>query len=131
MKSALFALLLLSSFAAVADPAQRLTQLEAAFNRLQQEQQSVYQQFLMAQEQLRNERYETSPGMTRNNAVVGVESGQIVDYDENRRVQREREQRLERYTRDLNQAYSRYLELGQQKKLLLDQMLELAPTEKR
>lgn len=133
MKFVLLALLLLSSFTTVAQTSPRVTRAEAAYNRLQQEQQSVYQQFQMAQEQLRNERSETlpGPGPTQNNAVVGIGTGQIVDYDENRRLQREHEQRMERYSRDIDRAYARYQELGFQKKQLLDQMLESAPTEKR
>ena len=49
-------------------------------------------------------------------------------YDENVRSQRERQERIQQYTRDINRLYSRYNELGEQKRVLMDQLMELTRT---
>ena len=133
MRYLLLILLLGMSSAAFAQPDPRLASLEAALNRVQLEQQSVYQQFLMAQELRRNELQEQqqAPSSVRGYSVMGMEANRPLDYDENLRLQRERQERLLRYERDIHQAYSRYLELGQQKKGLLDQIMELAQPARR
>jgi hypothetical protein len=109
----------LSSGWVYADPDTRLLQLEAAVNQLHQEQQSLYQQFLMTQELRRNAFQDIAP-------TLGLDGTRSLSYDENVRLQRERLELLERYDRDLSQAYSRFLELGEQKKALLDQIMELS-----
>lgn len=131
MKSVLLALLLLVSGAAFAEADPRLVQLDAAYNRLQQEQQATYQQFLMAQELLRNEQNDIAAGAARGYGAMAIEAGRAVDYDENVRQQREREQRLQRYRADIDQAYVRYLELGNQKRALLEQITQLAQPPRR
>lgn len=129
MKPVLMTLLLIlfaiNSCLVFADPVPRLVQLEAAVNQVQQEQQSLYQQFLMTQELRRNALQDIAPTITQGYSVKGTGSANSLDYDENVRLQRERLERLQRYDRDLEQAYSRFLELGNQKKALLDQMMEL------
>ena len=115
----------------VANP--RMAQLEMALNHVQQEQQAVYQQFQMTQELRRNEIQENYPQaiQTPNSmmqapyAMGGLKDNPPQSYDDNVRIQRERQERIEQYTRDLNRLYSRYAELGEQKRALLDQLLEL------
>jgi len=97
------------------DPDPRLMQLEAALNQLDQEQQSLYKQFQITQELRRNAFENLNPVNPRS-----------LDYGENVRLQRQAVEMLEKYDRDLNAAYSRYLEIGEQKKALLDQIMELA-----
>lgn len=126
MKVVLLFLLLLTSLWAFAEPDPRLQQLEAAYSRVQQEQQSVYQQFLMTQELRRNEMQDTSQMTLQNNAVMGIDSTRPIDYDENVRKQRAKQERLNRYEQEISQSYARFLELGEQKKVLLDQILELS-----
>ena len=108
--------------------AARLARLEMALVGLQREQQSVYQQFQMAQELRRGEMqavYQPSVG-TRSAAASGMETLPAIDYDENVRQQRERQERIRQSNRDLNALYARHAELAEQRKALLDQILELA-----
>lgn len=134
MKAALLSVLatiaLLAPAAGQAQPDPRLAALEAAFNRVQAEQQSVYQQFQMAQELRRNELREPNPNDSRNYSM-GADAPRPVDYDANQKLLRERQERLQRYERDINQSYARYQELGVQKKALLDQIIELSVGGKR
>jgi hypothetical protein len=106
-------------------PDPRIFELELAVNRLTQEQQSVYQQFQMVQEMRRNELQAITPIIYGPPAMGGVKEGPPPSYDDTVRIQRERRERIEQYSRDLNQLYARYTELGNQKKALLDQIMEL------
>ena len=49
-----------------------------------------------------------------------------ISYDESIAQQRERKERFNQHTRDLDRLYARYAELGEQKKVILDQLRELA-----
>lgn len=114
-------------------PNPRTAQLEMALNHVQQEQQAVYQQFQMTQELRRNEIQENYPQaiqtpnlmMQAPYAMGGLKDNPPQSYDDNVRLQRERQERIEHYTRDLNRLYTRYAELGEQKRVLLDQLMEL------
>ncbi|PTR10541.1 uncharacterized protein YutE (UPF0331/DUF86 family) [Nitrosospira sp. Nsp5] len=113
-------------------PNPRVAQLEMALNHVQQEQQAVYQQFQMTQELRRNEIQQNYPqGIQPADSMAAYAMGGLKDnppqsYDDNVRMQRERQERIEQYTRDLNRLYSRYAELGEQKRVLLDQLIDLA-----
>ena len=106
-------------------PDPRIFELELAVNRLTQEQQAVYQQFQMVQDMRRNEMQDLTPIILGPPAMGGVKEGPPLSYDETIRIQRERKERIQQYTRDLEQLYARYTELGNQKKALLDQIMEL------
>ena len=114
-------------------PNPRVAQLEMALSHVQQEQQAVYQQFQMTQELRRNEIQENSPlaiqtpdaMMQAPYAMGGLKDNPPQSYDDNVRLRRERQERIEQYTRDLNRLYSRYAELGEQKRVLLDHLMEL------
>ena len=148
MKAIIFALFLLSSGFAGSTLAQtaanayprnpppppnpRVVELEMALNQVQQEQQAVYQQFQMTQELRRNDIQENFPQAIQapNSTMQPYASGGLKDnpplsYDDNVRLQRERQERIEQYTRDLKRYYARYAELGEQKRALLDQLIEL------
>ncbi|HEX5803270.1 MAG TPA: hypothetical protein VFY24_09605 [Azospira sp.] len=132
MKHALLLILaLLTPIPALAQPDPRLTMLETVLNRVQLEQQAVYQQFLMAQELRRNEMQQQATPMVPQRYPMGMESSSLINYDENVRQQKERSERLHRYDSDIARAYSRHQELGEQKKALLDQIMELAQQPKR
>ncbi|MEO6563759.1 MAG: hypothetical protein ABIN99_12070 [Nitrosospira sp.] len=111
----------------------RIAQLELALNQVQQEQQAVYQQFQMTQELRRNDIQENFPQAIQTPsstvqypyAMGGLRDNAPVSYDDTVRLQRERQERIEQYTRDLNRLYSRYTELAEQKKVLLNQLMEL------
>ena len=101
----------------------RITQLEMALNHVSQEQQSVYQQFQMLQELRRNEIQDSNPLVQ---GMGGVKDMPPISYDESIAQQRERKERFNQHTRDLDRLYARYAELGEQKKVILDQLRELA-----
>ena len=101
----------------------RITQLEMALNHVSQEQQSVYQQFQMLQELRRNEIQDSNPLVQE---MGGVKDMPPISYDESIALQRERKERFNQHTRDLDRLYARYAELGEQKKVILDQLRELA-----
>ena len=143
MKPIILALLVLSSGLAGLVLAQtapslpkqdpRIAQLEMALNQVQQEQQAVYQQFQMTQELRRNDIQENFPQAIQTPsstvqypyAMGGLKDNAPVSYDDTVRLQRERQERIEQYTRDLKRFYARYAELGEQKRVLLDQLMEL------
>ena len=101
----------------------RITQLEMALSHVSQEQQSVYQQFQMLQELRRNEIQDMNPLIQ---GMGGVKDMPPISYDESISLQRERKERFNQHTRDLDRLYARYAELGEQKKVILDQLRELA-----
>lgn len=126
MKTILLLLSLAFSGWATAEQDSRLAALQAAYNLMQSEQQSVYQQFLMAEELRRSELQEWSVAMPRTYPAVGTDTYRQLNFEENTRLQRDRLERLQRYDRDISQAYARFIELGERKKALLDQILELS-----
>jgi hypothetical protein len=115
-----------------ADP--RIAQLEMALNQLDQERQAVYQQFQMTQELRRNEIQENNPQVIQGAnttslmpyATGGLKDNAPVSYDDQVRALRERQERIQQYSQDLNRLYSRYAELGEQRRALFDQLMELA-----
>jgi len=115
-----------------APPDPRVIQLEITLNQLNQAQQSVYQQFQMVQELRRNETQIDPPQAVLNTSpseapysMGGANSNPSLNYDENVRLQRERQERLRQYTRDLTDLYARYSELEEQKRAVLGQLMEL------
>ena len=106
----------------------RVAQLDTALNQVQQEQQALYQQFQMTQELRRNEMQDPSTTMQNPYITGGLMDNPPQSYDENIRSQRERRERIQQYTRDLNRLYVRYNELGKQKRVLMDQLMELTRT---
>lgn len=115
-------------------PDPEVARLETVLNHVNQEQQAVYQQFEMTQELRRNEIQESYPQTIRAPAPIvqgsyvagGLKDNPPPSYDDNVRLLRERQERIQQYTEDLNRLYARYAELGEQKKVLLDQLMELA-----
>jgi len=117
-------------------PDPEMARLEAVLNHVNQEQRAVYQQFQMTQELRRNEMQEGYPSMQAPSTIVqgfyvagGLKDNPPQSYDDNVRLLRERQERIQQYTQDLDRLYARYAELGEQKKVLLDQLMELARTQ--
>jgi hypothetical protein len=125
MKRLILILCLFSAGRVLADPDPQLLHLEMAYGLVHQEQQSLYQQFQMTLELRRIELQDNPASPGRSYSGMGVDSARGIDYDETIRLQRERQDRLQRYERDINQNYARYLELGDQKKRLLEQITAL------
>ncbi|SFN43697.1 hypothetical protein [Nitrosospira briensis] len=117
-------------------PDPEITRLETVLNHVNQEQQAVYQQFEMTQELRRNEIQESYPQTIQAPSTIvqgsyvvgGLKDNPPPSYDDNVRLLRERQERIQQYTEDLNRLYARYAELGEQKKVLLDQLMELVRT---
>jgi hypothetical protein len=127
MRQGFAAFALLLSGLALADPATdaEARSLQAQLDRLQHEQQSVYQQFQMTQELRRTELQAQYPQVIQNSPEYGMGNGPP-NYDDVVREKSEREYRIKQYTEDLNRMYARHRELEDQKKLLLDRLNELA-----
>ena len=114
----------------VPDP--RVAQLETALNQVRQELQVLYQQFLVMQALRQNEIQESFPLATyvpsiekSPYATSGLIDNPPQSYDEKIRSQKEHQERIQQYTLDINSLHSRYNELGEQKKVLMDQLMEL------
>jgi len=123
MRTVLFLLLLALPLAIQADSAAQVRQLEKTLARLQQESQSVQQQFMMIQELRRNEM--SAPSMTVPLPSTPGQSIPIPSYNDLMQSKQEREQRIEKYTADLNRLYARYNELENEKQTILEQINSL------
>jgi hypothetical protein len=126
MKRVMAALALLLSGLAAADPATdaEIKLIQSQLNLLQQEQQSVYQQFQMIQELRRSEIEAQYPQVIQNSPQY--EMGSPPNYDDVVRQKAEREYRIKQYTEELNGLYARYREIEDQKRTLLEQLNSLA-----
>ncbi len=122
MKGIVAAFALLLSGLSLADTATdaEIRRFEAQLNLLQQEQQSVYQQFQMIQELRRTELQAQYPQVIQNSPQY--EMGSPPNYDDVVRQRNERDYRIKQYTEDLNRMYERYRELEDQKRAILDRL---------
>ena len=101
-----------------------IRQLQASIAALQQEQQSLYQQFQMTQELRRTETQDLNPGVIQNSPVYDIYSP-ATSYEDQERAKRERLDRIQKYTQDLNSMYARYRALEDQKTALRARIDEL------
>ena len=99
-----------------------LKQLDAALTRIQQAQQSVYQQFQMVQELRRAELARPDPFAPQSN--VGI-APPPQDYYELQRQREQREARINDLSAEVDRLYARYQELEEQKRPLIERMNEL------
>jgi predicted nucleic acid-binding Zn-ribbon protein len=99
--------------------------IDAALGRINQAQQSVYQQFQMVQELRRTELARPDPFAPQPN--VGI-APPPQDYNELQRRREARENRIKELTTELDRLYARYQELEEQKRPLLERLGELART---
>jgi predicted nucleic acid-binding Zn-ribbon protein len=99
--------------------------IDAALGRINQAQQSVYQQFQMVQELRRTELARPDPFAPQAN--VGI-APPPQDYNELQRQREARENRIKELTTELDRLYARYQELEEQKRPLLERLGELART---
>jgi hypothetical protein len=97
---------------------QQVRYIEAAIGRINQEQQSLYQQFNMVQELRRNDE--------RQLGLPGYTVPPSTNYDEARRQEAARTQRLREHQYELDRLYARYRELEDQKRDLLQTLSSLA-----
>jgi hypothetical protein len=102
------------------DAAQEIRRVEAALNRISQEQQSVYQQFQMVQELRRSDERQVQPLQSYTPPPTPP------NYDDVKREEEARAQRIKGYQYELDRLYARYRELEEQKKPLLEELSALA-----
>lgn len=122
MRSLIWILPLLAlSFTAAADDKAELQELYAAVSALNQEQQSLYQQFQMLQEVRRSNDREFFNSQVRSPQLIT----EVPKYDEVGEAQREVVRRAEELTRQSDQLYAQYNELGARKAALQQRILEL------
>ncbi|QOJ22237.1 MAG: hypothetical protein HRU78_00105 [Gammaproteobacteria bacterium] len=122
MRIVLFLLLLALSLAIQADTGTQVRQLEKSLARIQQESQSIQQQFMMIQELRRNE---ISESPTLIPSIPSAKSVPVPKYEDLIRLQQEKQERIEKYTADLNRLYARYNELENEKQAILEQIKSL------
>jgi len=94
--------------------------LESQLNLLQQEQQSVYQQFQMIQELRRTELQAQNPQVIQNSPAYA--GGSPPNYEDVVREKAERDYRINQYTEELNSLYAKYREIEDQKRLVLERL---------
>jgi chromosome segregation ATPase len=102
------------------DIQQEVRRVEAALNRISQEQQSVYQQFQMVQELRRSDERQVQPLQSYTPPPTPP------NYDDVKREEEARAQRIKEYQYELDRLYARYRELEEQKKPLLEELSALA-----
>lgn len=110
-----------TDFASQAELDAQTRRLESALNRIQLEQQSVYQQFQMMQELRRGEQqqaYQSSQTYTP--------PATPPNYEDQVREQQARDARVQGYQSELDRLYARYRELEAQKQPLLEELSSLA-----
>jgi len=120
----LFLLLIASGAALAANTPNKLDQLKAELSRVREEQQSAYQDYQMIMELRRNEVQERSPFMLQHPYGMSMDTPPP-NYDDVLRAQQEREEQILQHTSELKRLAARYLELEDQRKSLLKQILEL------
>jgi hypothetical protein len=98
-----------------------IKQLETALNRLNQAQQSVYQQFQMVQELRRSEVARSEEGSPPTYGIAAPP----VSYEELQKQRQQREERLKDLTDELDRLYANYQALEEKKRPLLDRLNEL------
>jgi chromosome segregation ATPase len=114
------ALALLAGMGWAADGVQQQVRaVEAALARITQEQQSIYQQFQMAQELRRSDERQMQPL-----PLYGVPTSS--NYEDIKRDEAARAQRVKDLQAEVDRLYARYRELQEQKKPLLEQLSALA-----
>jgi hypothetical protein len=99
-----------------------LKRIEATLNRLQQAQQTTYQQFQMVQELRRAELARPDPGALPA-AGVAAPPG---NYEDLQRQRAQREQRLKDLQVETERLYARYQALEEEKRPLLERMQVLS-----
>jgi hypothetical protein len=100
-------------------------QIETTLGRLQREQDSVYQQFQMAQEMRRVELAKPDPAALPPNAEV---TPPPLDYNELQRLREAHQQRLQDLGAEIERLYARHQAIEAQKAPLLQRLGELTRT---
>ena len=125
MRVLLFLIGLLASVAyAQPEVDAEIRQLQSQIFAVQQEQQSLFQQFQMLQSLRRDEQQAAHPTVIENSPIYSSDNPPP-NYDDLVRDKAARDERIRQYTGDLNTLYSRYQSLEQQKQPLIARLREL------
>ena len=125
MRVLLFLIGLLASVAyAQPEVDAEIRQLQSQIYAVQQEQQSLYQQFQMLQSLRRDEQQAANPTVIENSPIYSSDNPPP-NYDDIVRDKAARDARIRQYTGDLNTLWSRYQSLEQQKQPLIARLREL------
>jgi hypothetical protein len=101
-----------------------IRQLQSQIFVVQQEQQSLFQQFQMLQSLRRDEQQAANPTVIENSPVYSSDNPPP-NYDDMVRDKAARDGRIRQYTSELNTLYARYQSLEQQKQSLVARLREL------
>ena len=100
-------------------------QIQAQIAAIQQEQQTVYQQFQMVQTLRQDEQQAANPTVIENSPVYSMDTPPP-NYDDMVREKAARRERIQQYSSDLNTLMARYQSLEQQKQALMARLRELS-----
>jgi hypothetical protein len=117
----LFALFSSAALAAQSDTDFELRRLTTLLDAVRQEQQSVYQQFQMAEAMQRSESKSAESG-----APPVAQDGRPPSYDDNVRAKQELQTRLKYYADEMRRLSDKYRELGNQSAALMEEIRALA-----
>ena len=109
---------------AQSDVATEVRDLQAQIATIQQEQQSVYQQFQMLQTLKKEEEAAANPQVIENSPVYSMDNPPP-NYEDVVRDKAARHDRIQQYGGELNTLFARYQELEQQKQPLIARLREL------
>jgi hypothetical protein len=98
--------------------------LQSRLATIQQEQQSVYQQFQMLQTLKKEEEAAANPQVIENSPVYSMDNAPP-NYEDVVRDKAARHDRIQQYGGELNTLFARYQELEQQKQPLVARLREL------
>ena len=116
----LFALFSGAALAAQSDTDFELRRLTTLLDAIRQEQQSVYQQFQMAEAMQRSEAKSAETG------APPAQDGRPPSYDDNVRAKQELQTRLQHYADEMKRLSDKYRELGNQGAGLMEEIRSLA-----
>ena len=120
----MFALLASTGFAQQPEVDAEIRQLQAQIGAIQQEQQSVYQQFQMVNTLRRDELQAANPAVIENPPIYSSDNPPP-NYDDVVRAKQARDERIRLYTGEVNTLFARYQDLEQQKQQLLARLRAL------
>lgn len=103
-----------------------VARLQAQLRNIEQEQQSVYQQFQMLQTFRHDEQLAAHPPVIENSPVYSNMDTPPPNYDDIVKDKAARDQRIQQYTADLNNLYARHQLLEQQKQALLARLRQIS-----
>jgi len=129
MRVVLLAVCLSASIAFAQSPVQtEIFALQQQIASIQQEQQTVFQQFQMLQTFKRDEQQAANPQVIENSPIYSQDNPPP-NYDDIVREKQARQDRIKQYTSDLNALFERHRALEQQKQALIARLRALTQTQ--